>query len=45
MRRGPPKEEYNYALVDAQPGQKTKFTLNRVRPWSAEPFATVALFK
>src|SRR6516165_9433576 len=25
----PPKEEYNYALVDVQPGQKTKFTLNR----------------
>src|SRR6266480_5924984 len=35
-----PKEEYNYALVDVQPGQKTKFTLNRFRPWSAEPFAT-----
>jgi aerobic carbon-monoxide dehydrogenase large subunit len=26
------------------PGQKTKFTLNRFRPWSAEPFATVELF-
>jgi Calcineurin-like phosphoesterase len=40
-----PKEEYNYVLVDVQPGQKTKFTLNRFRPWSAEPFATVDLFK
>jgi len=39
-----PKEEYNYVLVDVQPGQKTKFTLNRFRPWSAEPFATVDLF-
>ena len=36
----PPKEEYNYVLVDVEPGQKTKFTLNRFRPWSAEPFAT-----
>ena len=25
----PPKEEYNYLLVDVRPGQKTKFTLNR----------------
>jgi len=25
----PPKEEYNYVLVDVEPGQKTKFTLNR----------------
>ena len=41
----PPKEEYNYLLVDVQPAQKTKFTLNRFRPWSAEPFATVELFK
>ena len=40
----PPKEEYNYVLVDVQPGQKTKFTLNRFRPWSAEPFETVELF-
>ncbi|HSZ58337.1 MAG TPA: metallophosphoesterase [Tepidisphaeraceae bacterium] len=39
-----PKEEYNYVLVDVQPGQKTKFTLNRFRPWSSEPFATVELF-
>ena len=41
----PPKEEYNYLLVDVQPAQKTKFTLNRFRPWSADPFATVELFK
>ena len=40
----PPKEEYNYLLVDVLPGQKTKFTLSRFRPWSAEPFATVELF-
>ena len=40
-----PKEEYNYVVVDVKPGQKTKFTLNRFRPWSAEPFATVELFK
>jgi hypothetical protein len=40
----PPKEEYNYLLVDVQPGQNTKFTLNRFRPWSAEPFSTVDLF-
>jgi hypothetical protein len=40
----PPKEEYNYVLVDVKPGQKTKFTLNRFRPWAAEPFATLELF-
>lgn len=40
----PPKEEYNYVLVDVEPGQKTKFTLSRFRPWAAEPFATVDLF-
>ena len=40
----PPKEDYNYVLVDVVPGQKTKFTLSRFRPWSAEPFATVELF-
>jgi hypothetical protein len=40
-----PKEEYNYVRVEVQPGQPTKFTLNRFRPWSAEPFATVELFK
>jgi hypothetical protein len=41
----PPREEYNYVLVDVKPGQKTRFTLNRFRPWSAEPFGTVELFK
>ena len=40
-----PKEEYNYVLVDVKPGQATKFTLSRFRPWSTEPFATVELFK
>ena len=39
-----PKEEYNYLLVDVQAGHDTRFTLNRFRPWSAEPFATVELF-
>ena len=41
----PPKEEYNYVLVDVEPGQPTRFTLNRFRPGSAEPFGTVELFK
>ena len=40
----PPKEEYNYLLVDVRPGEETKFTLNRFRPWSAEPFGSVQLF-
>ncbi|HTF32204.1 MAG TPA: metallophosphoesterase [Myxococcota bacterium] len=40
-----PKEDYNFVHVDVKPGQKTKFTLNRFRPWSAEPFATVELFQ
>jgi predicted phosphohydrolase len=40
----PPREEYNYVLVDVEPGEKTRFTLNRFRPWSAEPFGTVELF-
>lgn len=39
-----PKEDYNYVQVEVKPGQKTKFTLNRFRPWSSEPFATVRLF-
>ena len=39
-----PKEEYNYVLVDVQPGQQTKFTLNRFRPWAAKPFETLDLF-
>ena len=40
----PPKEEYNYLLVDVKPGQKTRFTLNRFRPWSSKPFETINLF-
>jgi hypothetical protein len=40
----PPKEDYNYLLVDVQPGQQTKFTLNRFRPWAAKPFESVELF-
>ncbi len=39
-----PREEYNYILVDVQPGRPTKFTLNRFRPETAEPFATLALY-
>jgi hypothetical protein len=27
-----------------KPGQPTKFTLNRFRPWAANPFETVELF-
>ena len=30
-------------LVDVQPGQKTKFTFNRFRPQSVEPFESVEL--
>ena len=44
-RGAPPREEYNYVLVDVQPGQATKFTLKRFRPWAAEPFGTVELYK
>jgi hypothetical protein len=40
-----PKEEYNYLLVDVEPGRKTMFTLKRFRPWSAKPFESVELFK
>lgn len=40
-----PKEEYNYVLAEVKPGQPTKFILNRYRPWSAEPFESVELFK
>jgi len=39
-----PKEDYNYLLVDVRPGQKTKFTLSRFRPWAAKPFETVEPF-
>jgi hypothetical protein len=40
-----PKEEYSYLHVDVIPGQPTKLTLNRFRPWSAQPFEAVELFK
>jgi hypothetical protein len=33
-----PSEEYGYLLVDVEPDQNTKFTLNRLRPWPAKPF-------
>jgi predicted phosphohydrolase len=41
----PPKEEYNYLLVDVAPGKKTRFTLNRFRPWAAKQFESVELFR
>jgi hypothetical protein len=41
----PPREDYNYLHVQVTPGQPTKFTINRFRPQSAEPYATVAAFK
>jgi hypothetical protein len=44
-RGAPAREEYNYVLVDVQPGLKTRFTLKRFRPWAAEPFGTVELYK
>jgi hypothetical protein len=40
-----PKEEYNYLLVSLRPGEKTRFTLNRYRPWATQPFESVELFK
>jgi hypothetical protein len=40
-----PIEEYNYLHVDVRPGQPTKFTINRFRPGSAEPYASVEVFK
>ena len=40
-----PQEEYNYLHVEVRPGQPTKFTINRFRPESSEPFATVEVFK
>ena len=36
-------EEYNYVLVDVQPGQKTN-PPSTASVMSAEPFATVDLF-
>jgi len=41
----PLQEDYNYVVLDVKPGEKTKMTLNRFRPGSSEPFATVELFK
>jgi len=41
----PPREEYNYLHVEVAPGQPTKFTINRFRPQSAEPYASVEVFK
>ena len=41
----PPREEYNYLLVDVEPGRKSKFTLTRFRPWAARQFESVELFK
>jgi hypothetical protein len=41
----PPREDYNYLHVQVTPGQPTKFTINRFRPQSAEPYAAVAAFK
>jgi hypothetical protein len=41
----PPQEEYNYVLIDVKPGEQTKFTLNRFRPGSSDPFASVELFR
>jgi hypothetical protein len=38
-----PKKEYNYLLVDVRPRQRTKFTLNRFRPWSAHAVRQGAL--
>ena len=40
-----PQEEYNYLHVEVRPGQPTKFTINRFRPESSVPFATVEVFK
>jgi hypothetical protein len=40
----PPREEYNYLHVDVTPGQPTRFTINRFRPQSAEPYAAVEVF-
>ena len=40
----PPKEEYNYILVHTTPGEKSKFTLKRFRPWSSTPYEEVSIF-
>jgi hypothetical protein len=41
----PLREEYNYLHVEVTPGQPTKFTINRFRPQSAEPYAAVEVLK
>jgi len=41
----PPREEYNYLHVEVTPDRPTKFTINRFRPQSAEPYASVEVFK
>jgi hypothetical protein len=41
----PPKEDYNYLHVEVAPNKPTKFTINRFRPQSAEPYASVEVFK
>ena len=41
----PPKEEYNYIVVEVTPGKPSVFRLNRFRPWSSEPFEDVTLFE
>jgi hypothetical protein len=41
----PPREDYNYLHVEVTPGQPTKFTINRFRPQSADPYAAVEMFK
>ena len=41
----PPREDYNYLHVEVRPGQPKRFTINRFRPQSAEPYAAVEVFK
>ncbi|MGO6847534.1 metallophosphoesterase family protein [Rhizobium ruizarguesonis] len=41
----PPKEEYNYLVVEVTPGKPSVFRLNRFRPWSSTPFEEVKLFE
>lgn len=41
----PPKEEYNYLVVEVTPGKPSVFRLNRFRPRSSTPFEEVKLFE
>jgi len=41
----PPREDYNYLHVEVRPGKPTRFTINRFRPQSAKPFASVDVFE